>query len=63
MEDKPKIIDTGLEWDDDELTEQEKTVVNLDFKMRADNLSFAAQEPWRCFAEKSFAFSYDIIPA
>ena len=47
---------------DDELTEQEKTVVNLDFKMRADNLSFAAQEPWRCFAEKTFAFSYDIIP-
>ena len=42
--------------------EQEKTVVNLDYKMRADNLNFAAQEPWRCFAEQTFAFSYDIIP-
>ena len=47
---------------DDELTEQEKTVVNVDYKMRADNLSFTDKEPWRAFAEKEFAFSYDIIP-
>ena len=47
---------------DDELPEPEKTVVNLDYKMRADSLTFTDQEPWRAFAEKEFAFSYDIIP-
>ena len=47
---------------DDELTELEKTVVNIDYKMRADNLTFTDREPWRTFAEKEFSFAFDIIP-
>ena len=47
---------------DDELVEQDMTVVNVDYKMRADNLTFTDREPWRAFAEKEFSFSYDIIP-
>lgn len=47
---------------DDELTELDSTVVSLDYKILADNLGFAEQEPWRAFAEKEFSFSYDVIP-
>ena len=47
---------------DDELTELDQTIVNIDYKVRADNLGFADKEPWRAFAEKEFSFSYDIIP-
>ncbi|MBQ6065822.1 MAG: DUF4981 domain-containing protein [Clostridia bacterium] len=46
---------------DDELTELDKTIVNIDYKMRSDNLGFAKDEPWRNFDEKEFSFSIDII--
>ena len=47
---------------DDELPVPDKTIVNIDYKVRADNLTFTDKEPWRAFREKEFSFSYDLIP-
>ncbi len=45
---------------DDELTELDKTIVSVDYKMHADCPGFAELEPWRTFDEKEFEFSFDI---
>lgn len=45
---------------DDELTELDKTVVDVDYKMHSDCPGFAKYEPWRTFDEKEFEFSFDI---
>ncbi len=46
---------------DDELSELDKTIVNIDYKMHSDCPGFAYIEPWRTFDEKEFHFSYNII--
>lgn len=47
---------------DDELTELDKTIVNIDYKMHADNPGFADREPWRLFSEKEFSFLFELVP-
>lgn len=46
---------------DDELTELDKTIVSLDYKMHGDCPYYEDKEPWRLFNEKEFSFSFDII--
>ncbi|MBQ7689284.1 MAG: DUF4981 domain-containing protein [Clostridia bacterium] len=45
---------------DDELEETDATVVNVDYKMHADNPEPTDLEPWRAFTEKAFSFSWDV---
>lgn len=47
---------------DDELIPSEKTFISLDYKIFADNPGFSETAPERKFDEKTFGFSFDIIP-
>ena len=46
----------------DELVPLDKTIVNLDYKLHAENQGLSYLEPFRAFTEKHFSFSYIIKP-
>ena len=46
----------------DELTPLDETIVNIDYKLHAENQGLSYLEPERAFTEKHFTFSYIIRP-
>ncbi len=46
----------------DELTELPETIVNIDYKLHAENQGLTYLEPERAFTEKHFSFEYIIKP-
>ena len=46
----------------DELTELPETIVNIDYKLHAENQGLTYLEPERAFTEKKFSFNYIIKP-
>ena len=46
----------------DELQPLYETIVNIDYKLHAENQGLAYLEPERAFTEKHFGFSYIIKP-
>lgn len=46
----------------DELQELNETIVNIDYKLHAENQGLSYLEPERAFTEKHFSFSYIIKP-
>ncbi len=53
-----EMIDKTLHHD--ELVPEKETIVNIDYKLHAENQGLADREPERAFTEKHFSFSYVI---